>query len=356
MEDSVTNTIIDNMATTTLLLDESLTIHYANPAVEQLFALSCQRLLNKNLSQLIQYSSLDLTLLIQPLQTGQSISDSDVTLVIEGKPCLVEMTASPLSHNNSLMILVELKQVDQQRRLSQELNQHAQQQAAKVLVRSLAHEIKNPLGGLRGAAQLLERMLPNPALHEYTQIIIEQADRLRGLVDRLLGPQKLGEKQEANLHQLLERVRQLIELESSSSLTIVRDYDPSLPDIYINSDQVEQALLNIVSNAAQILETQEQGYIQLKTRTAHQVSIHGKHHRLVAMIEITDNGPGIPQYLQDILFYPMVSGREGGTGLGLSIAQTLIDQNNGKIDVKSWPGQTCFTIYIPFNDKEANDE
>lgn len=190
-------------------------------------------------------------------------------------------------------------------------------------------------------------MLPDPSLTEYTHIIIEQADRLRALVDRLLGPQKPGKKTQENLHQILEKVRQLVELESQNSIIIERDYDPSLPEILMDADQIEQAMLNIVSNAAQILAHQEHGNITIRTRTVHQANIHGKRCKLAARIEITDNGPGIPPELQDTLFYPMVSGREGGTGLGLSISQNLIDQHNGKIDVESWPGHTTFTIYLP---------
>ncbi len=339
--------ILDNMVTATLLLDDNLVIRYANPAAEPLFSQSRKRIVDKPLSQLIQHASMDLALFAQPLQSGQSITDSDVTFVVEGKPLMLEVTTSPLSINKQLMLLIEMRKTDQQRRLSQELNQHAQQQAAKLLVRGLAHEIKNPLGGLRGAAQLLEKRLPDPSLSEYTQIIIEQADRLRALVDRLLGPQKPGKKQQQNLHLVLEKVRQLIELEVAPNIIIERNYDPSLPDIFMDTDQIEQALLNIVSNAAQILMTQKDARIILKTRTVHQANIHGQRHKLAARIEIIDNGPGIPPELKDTLFYPMVSGREGGTGLGLSISQNLIDQHNGKIDVESWPGHTGFTIYLP---------
>ncbi|WP_391822816.1 nitrogen regulation protein NR(II) [Vibrio vulnificus] len=344
---ALSNTILSNMVTATLILDDELQIHYANPAAEQLFSQSAKRIVHHPLSQLIQHASLDLALLSQPLQSGQSITDSDVTFVVDGKPLLLEVTVSPISVERELMLLMEMRKVDQQRRITQEMNQHAQQQAAKLLVRGLAHEIKNPLGGLRGAAQLLEKMLPDPSLTEYTQIIIEQADRLRALVDRLLGPQKPGKKQQTNLHQVLEKVRQLVELESEQTLVIERDYDPSLPDIYIDADQIEQAMLNIVSNASQILAHQEDGKISIRTRTVHQANIHGQRCKVAARIEIMDNGPGIPVELQDTLFYPMVSGREGGTGLGLSISQNLIDQHNGKIDVESWPGHTNFTIYLP---------
>lgn len=343
----LSSAILDNMVTATFMLDEELYIRYTNPAAEQLFSQSAKRMVDHPLSQLIQHASLDPAILTQPLQSGQSITDSDVTFVVDNKPLMLEVTVSPISWQKELMLLVEMRKIDQQRRLSQELNQHAQQQAAKLLVRGLAHEIKNPLGGLRGAAQLLGKMLPDQSLTEYTQIIIEQADRLRALVDRLLGPQKPGKKTSENLHQTLEKVRQLVELESGSSLVIERDYDPSLPDLLMDSAQIEQAMLNIVSNAAQILSAQEQGKILIRTRTVHQANIHGQRHKLAARIEIIDNGPGIPYELQDTLFYPMVSGREGGTGLGLSISQNLIDQHSGKIDVESWPGRTTFTIYLP---------
>lgn len=194
MTTELSTAILDNIVTATLMLDENLVIRYANPATEQLFSQSTKRIIDKSLSQLIQHASMDIALLTQPLQSGQSMTDSDVTFIIDGKPLMLEVTASPLSWNKQLMLLIEMRKIGQQRRLSQELNQHAQQQAAKLLVRGLAHEIKNPLGGLRGAAQLLGKMLPDPSLTEYTQIIIEQADRLRALVDRLLGPQKPGKK------------------------------------------------------------------------------------------------------------------------------------------------------------------
>ncbi|WP_408687153.1 nitrogen regulation protein NR(II) [Vibrio sp. TBV020] len=347
VDSELSDIILNHQVTSILIMNESLQVQYANPAAEQLFSQSAKRIVDHPLSNLIQHASMDLALLSQPLQSGQSITDSDVTFVVDGKPLMLEVTVSPIEWKKELMLLVEMRKIGQQRRLSQELNQHAQQQAAKLLVRGLAHEIKNPLGGLRGAAQLLERTLPDPSLAEYTQIIIEQADRLRALVDRLLGPQKPGQKKQENLHLILEKVRQLVDLEANQSICIERDYDPSLPEILMDAAQIEQALLNIVSNAGQILKDQSNGQITIRTRTVHQANIHGQRCKLAARIEIIDNGPGIPADLQDTLFYPMVSGREGGTGLGLSIAQNLIDQHQGKIDVESWPGRTTFTIYLP---------
>ncbi|MDO6500263.1 nitrogen regulation protein NR(II) [Photobacterium sanguinicancri] len=339
--------ILDNLVTAIVLLDEELTIRYVNPATEQLFSSSQRRLTHSHFPDLLQHSSLDLELIQATLQSGQGLADSDVTVVIDGRHHTLELNASPVSWQKELLILLELKPIDQQRRISQEQNQYVQQQAAKELVRGLAHEIKNPLGGLRGAAQLLEKTLPDPSYTEYTQMIIEQADRLRNLVDRLLGPQRPGNRQVDNIHVVLEKVRQLVSLDNNDAITIARDYDPSLPDFTMDPEQLEQALLNIVGNAALALRDTEQGRITLKTRTAHQALIHGKRFRVAAKIDIIDNGPGIPREIQDTLFYPMVTGRDGGTGLGLSIARNLIDQHQGKIEVLSWPGHTQFTIFLP---------
>ena len=202
--------------------------------------------------------------------------------------------------------------------------------AARDLVRGLAHEIKNPLGGLRGAAQLLAKALPDPALTEYTKVIIEQADRLRNLVDRLLGPQRPGQHITQSIHQVAERVCQLVSLEMPDNVTLVRDYDPSLPEMAHDPDQIEQVLLNITRNALQALG-EAGGTITLRTRTAFQITLHGTRYRPAARIDVEDDGPGVPAQLQDTLFYPMVSGREGGTGLdypspailSISIAEKL---------------------------------
>jgi len=339
--------ILDNLVTAVILLDEKLTMRYVNPAAEQLLSYSKRRLLGVSLSELLQHSSLDIGLIQATLQSGQGLADSDVTFVIDGKRYTLELNASPISWQKELLILLELKPIDQQRRISQELSQHAQQQAAKELVRGLAHEIKNPLGGLRGAAQLLEKALPDPSYTEYTQMIIEQADRLRNLVDRLLGPQRPGLQKVDNIHVILEKVRQLVSLDCGDNIQLHRDYDPSLPDFTMDSEQLEQAILNIVSNAALELQQMNGGNITLKTRTAHQALIQGKRYRIAAKIDIIDDGPGIPNEIQDTLFYPMVTAREGGTGLGLSIARNLVDQHHGKIEVVSWPGHTKFTIYLP---------
>lgn len=347
--------LLDNLITAVLVLDQHLVVHYGNPAAEQLMCQSIRRLRHQPLNGHLQHSSVDLLHIRDAISDGQGLTDSDVTWVIDGQQQKVELSASPISWDEQSMMLLEVKLISQQQKISKELTQHVQQQAAKELVRGLAHEIKNPLGGLRGAAQLLEKALPDPSLTEYTQIIIEQADRLRNLVDRLLGPQRPGSREIENIHVVMEKVRQLVELDTGGKISIVRDYDPSLPAFSMDADQLEQAILNIVSNAAEALEWEEQGEITLRTRTAFQSMIHGQHHKLIAQIEIIDNGPGIDPSLQDTLFYPMVTGKANGTGLGLAITRNIIDQHNGRVDVTSWPGQTVFTILLPITIKEEGE-
>jgi len=242
-------------------------------------------------------------------------------------------------------ILVELQQVDNHLRISKEEQLLTQQNTARLLVRGLAHEIKNPLGGLRGAAQLLDLELNDPELKEYTQIIIAESDRLQGLMDKMLGPNKLPNKKTLNIHEVLERVRQLVQAEASGGLIIKSDYDPSIPDIQGDKDQLIQAILNIVKNAVQAVESK--GEILIKTRIHRQMTIGRKRHKLTAQIDIVDNGPGINADMMGQIFYPMITGRADGTGLGLSIAQSLINQHSGLIECHSEPGHTVFTIFLP---------
>ena len=318
--------ILNSLINSILLVDDDLVIHYANPAAQQLLAQSSRKLFGTPLPDLTGYFSLNIEVMRESLEAGQGFTDSEVTLVVDGRAHVMALTAQRLPDG---FILLEMAPMDNQRRLSQEQLQHAQQVAARDLVRGLAHEIKNPLGGLRGAAQLLSRALPDPSLNEYTKVIIEQADRLRNLVDRLLGPQQPGMHITQSIHQVAERVVNLVSMELPENVALVRDYDPSLPELPHDPDQIEG------------------GTIILRTRTAFQLTLHGTRYRLVARIDVEDDGPGIPAQLQDTLFYPMVSGREGGTGLGLSIARSLIDQHSGKIEFNSWPGHTEFSVYLP---------
>jgi two-component system nitrogen regulation sensor histidine kinase GlnL len=226
-----------------------------------------------------------------------------------------------------------------------------QAEVTKELVRNLAHEIKNPLGGIRGAAQLLALDLPSPELLEYTQVIIHEADRLQTLVDRLLAPhRKPHVVSDVNIHEVCERVRSLVLVEHPRGLKVVRDYDASIPEFRGDREQLIQAVLNVVQNAAQALaERIEQGdaTIILRTRIARQVTIGKQRYRLALELHIQDNGPGVPEHLRDRIFYPLVSGRDGGSGLGLTLAQTFVQQHQGTIECDSEPGRTVFKIVIP---------
>jgi two-component system, NtrC family, nitrogen regulation sensor histidine kinase GlnL len=248
-------------------------------------------------------------------------------------------------------VIVELLLLQQQTKLDREERLLEQAQANKELIRNLAHEIKNPLGGIRGAAQLLQLELESKELTEYTQVIIHEADRLQTLVDRLLAPhRKPHVVADVNIHEVCERVRSLIVAEFPKGLRVVRDYDTSIPDFRGDKEQLIQVVLNIAHNAAQVLGERMQAgdaSITLKTRIARQVTFGKRRYRLALELHVIDNGPGIPDEIKDRIFYPLVSGREGGSGLGLTLAQTFVQQHDGLIECDSQPGRTDFTILIP---------
>ena len=342
--------ILDEANTAFVIINAQLKLIYANPASEILLSQSTQRLYQQSLQQLANHYHFNPTYIENVFVNKNAFSESETTLFIDGHRILVALSATYLNFNSEDHVIIEMHCIEQQRKIRQLHYQEHQQKAAKDLVRGLAHEIKNPLSGLRGAAQLLESELADPELKEFTQIIIEQADRLSALVNRLLGPQTLGQRSQHNLHSVLEKVRKLVCLDLPEHIHLKIDYDPSIPDFEMQSDQLQQAFLNIIQNAVQALSAQPDKYseIILRTRTAHQVIINGVQQRIAAEIKIIDNGPGIPDYLKSTLFYPMVTGRSDGTGLGLSIAQELIKQHRGRIECHSSEGHTEFIVSLPF--------
>lgn len=253
--------------------------------------------------------------------------------------------------DNTPHVLLELVEVEQQTRQDREERALDQAKANKELIRNLAHEIKNPLGGIRGAAQLLEMEVESRALTEYTQVIINEADRLQALVDRLLAPhRKPHVVSDVNIHEVCERVRSLIMAEFPRGLVVERDYDVSIPDFRGDREQLIQAVLNIAHNAAQALAERiaaGDAEITLRTRIARQVTLGKQRYRLALELHIQDNGPGVPESIREHIFYPLVSGREGGSGLGLTLAQTFVQQHQGTIECESEPGRTLFKILIP---------
>lgn len=340
--------ILDHLNEAILLFDQQLILTYINTAGEILLAGSAKHLLGCHAQTIFNSSTAILTHLQQSLQTQEPLVGRELNLEKLGQSLTVNCSITPLLENNQCVeILMELQQVDRHLWITKEEQLSAQHHISRMLVRGLAHEIKNPLGGLRGAAQLLDLELSDPELKEYTQIIIAEADRLKSLMDKMLGPNRLPQKAELNIHQVLERVRQLVTAEAGNHIKIICDYDPSIPDLLADKNQLIQALLNIVRNAIQAIEQRGDGKIILKTRIHRQMTIGRKRYKLLIRIDIIDNGCGIKEEMIGQIFYPMITGRAEGTGLGLSIAQALINQHNGLIECSSEPGNTVFSIYLP---------
>ncbi|MCX7205090.1 MAG: nitrogen regulation protein NR(II) [Proteobacteria bacterium] len=321
------------------------TLVYVNPAATDLLGLR-QDDLGMTLSACLEPHSPIVSAVITACTENISITEHELLLSTNHGDVYVTLTASPIE-TSAAAALVEIRQMDQQRKIVNEARLQAQQQANRELIRNLAHEIKNPLGGIRGAAQLLSRELESPALKEYTQVIIEESQRLQRLLDRLLTPHRLPKLTELNIHEVLERVRSLALAETPNGLSVKRDYDTSLPSLIADQEQLIQAVLNIVRNAVQAMAGV--GEIFLRTRIARQVTLNRRRFPLALQIQIIDNGPGIPESLKETLFYPLVSGRPGGTGIGLHLAHTFVIQHHGTIEFESRPGLTCFSLLLPLN-------
>lgn len=345
--------ILDHLTDAVLLFDEAQRLLYMNSAGEMMFAVSARQLHGSRvLSTLFPEEQLTEDELRHVVDSGISVTKRNIVVSQLHRSFTVNVTVAPVFDEKKPGVLVQVQQVDRHLRISMGEQLVAQQNAAKMLLRGLAHEIKNPLGGLRGAAQLLDRELEDQELREYTHIIIEESDRLQSLLDRMLAPNKPPKKSLLNIHRVLERVRQLVQAEAPPGVNIVRDYDPSIPDVHGDADQLIQAILNIVRNALQAVG--EEGEITLRTRVYRQVTIGNRRSRLAIKVDLIDNGPGIDPDLLNQIFYPMVTGRAEGTGLGLSIAQSLINQHGGLVECSSSPGHTVFSVFLPL--EKENEE
>ena len=330
------------------MIDDSLLIEALNPAAESLLGISETRARHQSLLRLIGDDDDLVDMLRRVINTGATHA-SEIRLPpteVDADERTVDCHVSALpERDGARALLVEMTDVTRRSRISRENALLAQHGAGRQMIRQLAHEIKNPLGGLRGAAQLLDRQLDSDELHEYTAVIISEADRLAALVDTLLGPGGPPNKVALNVHELLEYVLRLIGPEAGPSIRVRRDYDPGLPDMRLDRDQMVQAILNLVMNALAALDGQ--GRLTLRTRAVLNFTIGDTRHPLVASVEIEDDGPGIPPELQDSVFYPLVTGRADGTGLGLSVAQELISRHGGLIEFESRPGRTVFQVRLP---------
>jgi two-component system nitrogen regulation sensor histidine kinase GlnL len=345
---------LDLLATAVVALDDSLVVRYANPAAENLFATGAKSLIGHPFLTLFSERAELERALDEARVTHWDYSAQNVTYARVGREplplsCMVTRIDSAGPAFANTVLLAELRPIEQQLRQAREERLVSEQQSNRELIRNLAHEIKNPLGGLRGSAQLLERELDQlrlpgargGELREYTQVIIKEADRLQGLMDRMLTPHRAPKIESVGIHEVLERVRALVKGEFS--LEIRRDYDPSLPDFLGDREQLIQAVLNIARNAAQAGAEN----ITFLTRAVRQITILKHRCKLALELQVVDDGPGVPEEIQDRIFNPLVSGREGGSGLGLSLAQTFVQYHHGVVEFESRPGRTLFRILLP---------
>jgi two-component system nitrogen regulation sensor histidine kinase GlnL len=363
---------LDSLTTSVLLVDARHCILHLNVAAETLLGTSRNQAIGRPLNELLRGGDLLLSMIDRVVETQRPFSRRELTLRPAGGDAelVVDCTLSALDDASHVgAVLLEISDATQHKRISRENALLAQVGGSRLMIRQLAHEIKNPLGGLRGAAQLLERQLSDATMREYTSVIINEADRLKTLVDTLLGPGHAPRKQLINIHEMLQHVWQLLKLEAPSSIDVTRDYDPSLPPLKLDRDQIIQVLLNLGRNALQALTPSNgngnghdapaakspTGKIILRSRALTNVYIGTRRYRLVASVQFEDNGPGVPDHLRESLFYPLVTGRAEGTGLGLAVAQDLANRHEGLIEFESRPGRTVFTVLLPFDVSDANE-
>jgi two-component system, NtrC family, nitrogen regulation sensor histidine kinase GlnL len=354
--------LLDQLPNAIIIFDgKTKHLFYANPAAESALDLSRKSIVGHLLSELFADNPA-LNGMIEEVANSVTAAQRQ-EMILHVFPNTIHYDAVPAHVVIALLeepelMLMEWFPLDQQLRSERDERVTQQVEANKQLMRNLAHEIKNPLGGIRGAAQLLEFELPEKGLREYTQVIIKESDRLQTLVDRLLAPHRRAHTTELiNLHEALERVRSLVLAEFPNGLRIIRNYDTSLPDIIGDKEQLIQAVLNIAHNAAQALSEEIRrgtAVIEFRTRVARSVTIAKQRYKLALDLHVIDNGPGIPEEIRDRIFFPLVSGREGGSGLGLTLAQTFVQQHQGFIACESQPGKTDFHIQIPYRKQELS--
>lgn len=352
VEQSSYKLILDSLSTAVIVVDKALRVEHLNLAAESLLGVSSDHQEGKSLANSFHADEAAPHNLKKGLQEGKYFTKRQESWKLSsGHEITVDYTVTPAQEEG--FAIIEIQALDRLLRISKEEAWISSQETSRNLVRSMAHEIKNPLGGIRGAAQLLSRELStedNLDLDEYTRIIIEETDRLRNLVDRMLGPRTPPEFKDVNIHEILEHVSSVVGLEVQGTVKILRDYDPSIPNICGDRTQLIQAFLNILGNAVEALtenEEQEDPTVVVSTRVHRRYTIGRVNYPLVVKVSMVDNGPGIPDSIIDDIFFPMITGRPGGSGLGLSISQNLIGQHQGLIECNSKPGRTEFAVYIP---------
>jgi two-component system nitrogen regulation sensor histidine kinase GlnL len=337
--------ILDLLATGIVIVDSRNSVRWLNAAAAELLATGAAAAQGRRFASLLAGDDSVEGLIARSRTGGEPLAMRGFEHTAAARADAryqVDLCLTPLPDAS---VLVEIADTTRQNRITRDTALLAQQGGSRVMARQLAHEIKNPLGGLRGAAQLLERELPNEELKEYTRVIIGEADRLRALVDGLLGPARPIRREPVNVHELIDRVFRLARAEAPAGITIERDYDPSLPALALDRDLMVQAMLNLARNAVQALG--EHGALTLRSRALTHATIGARRHRVVAALQFEDNGPGVPAELGETIFYPLVTARAGGTGLGLAVAQDIATRHDGIIEFDSRPGRTVFSLLLP---------
>lgn len=349
--------LLDALNTAVLFIGRDFSVLHINTATEMMLGTSRNKAVDQNIFEAFPCCQYIKKQLQMAMDTQQIYTERDLEIQLSKEHRItLDCVITPVSGDDiqSGYLVIELNQVDRRIRISREDYLLSQGEGTRDLLRGLAHEIKNPLGGIKGAAQLLASELPEDQYTEYTDVITYEVERLQNLVDRMLGPHQLPRLRALNVHEVLEKVRRLIQVESDRNIKISCDYDPSLPDLNADSDMLQQAFLNLARNALQAIQNQKEQNIIFRTRPERQFTIGHKTHRLMLKIEFIDNGPGIPPEMQETIFLPMVTSKANGTGLGLPIAQSLIQHHGGLIEYESYAGRTCFTVYLPLEDSHAS--
>lgn len=346
-----TQAILDHLTTAVLLLDASLRIRFMNSAAQELFGLSDRQAGGHDLSRLFLDTGELETIARRVLDEDGGVAGRDMQLLVRetpASPLAVDCSASVFRlQDEADGVLLEFQDTTRLRRISKEAELMQQHGVSRKIVRQLAHEIKNPLGGLKGAAQLLQGELAGSNLVEYTGVMVREVDRLAELIDRMLGPTRPLERRDCNLHELLDHVLQLVAVDAPPGLKLVPDFDLSLPPLEMDSDLMTQVFLNLARNAVQAME--KGGELVVRTRVLSNFTLGSNRYRMVANIEFQDNGPGVDESVAETLFYPLVTSRRNGTGLGLSISQELVNRHGGLIEFSSRPGHTVFQVLLPMS-------
>lgn len=346
--------LIESLECAVIVIDRQSNLELVNISAETLFCQSRRYLLGQPLTNLIDSEAVQ-KCIDDCLQSNAQFTLREVAIKAGSRESLVDMTLSCVTNagNDEPSVLVELNVINRISRFMKEKNQLERQQAFRLMMRGLAHEIKNPLGGIRGAAQLLDRELAEPSQKELTDILIKEADRLTRLVDRVMGSREQLKPQYLNIHEVLEHVLHLVSVKSPEQIIVERFYDPALPEINVDKEQMIQAVLNIVGNGIEAQAGLAKIKLGFVTQFERFVTLNQEMHRQVLKIKIWDNGPGVPKEIRNNLFDPLITGRPEGTGLGLSITQEIVQRHKGVVQLEDHHGKTCFSVYLPYISRDS---